>query len=188
MTSWQPGSPCYRSTGPGNHVDLSREGVSDDMLLAGFAASDPRLSMAFVRRFQRVVFGIAVGVVGDTGMAEHISQQAFKRARWCADAYDPRRSGVRTWLIRLTHNLAVDAVRIRRVAPAESAEMHRLHGSLAGLPAEQARAVVMAVVHGMTVGEIADIEEIPLGTAKSRIRAGMSKVHSALPAQCEDYE
>jgi len=62
----------------------------------------------------------------------------------------------------------------------------QLHRSLAGLPAEQARAVVMAVVHGMTAREIADVEEIPLGTAKSRIRAGMIKLHSVSPAQCED--
>ena len=176
------------------------------MLLAGFAAGDPQLAVAFVRRFQRVVFGIAVGVVGDAGMAEHISQQSFERARWCADAYDARRSGVRMWLIHITHNLTVDAVRIRRVAPADSDELHRLvatlapgparhalagvsstqlHRSLAGLPAEQARAVVMAVVHGMTAREIADVEEIPLGTAKSRIRAGMIKLPSVLPAQRE---
>jgi RNA polymerase sigma-70 factor (ECF subfamily) len=45
----------------------------------------------------------------------------------------------------------------------------------------------MAVVHGMTAREIADVEEVPIGTAKSRIRAGMTKLHSLLRPQDNDY-
>jgi RNA polymerase sigma factor (sigma-70 family) len=182
--------------------------MSDQLLLAGFGANDQQLAVAFVRRFQRAVFGIAFGMVGDPGMAEDIAQQAFEHAWRCADSYDVRRGAVRTWLMRITHNLAVDAVRIRRIVPVDSDELHRLvvtiapdperlalagqgwtrvRRSLAGLPAEQARAVVMAAVHGMTAHEIADIEEIPLGTAKSRIRAGMSKLHSLSRPQDDDY-
>jgi RNA polymerase sigma factor (sigma-70 family) len=192
-----------------SQVDLTCEGMSDDVLLAGFGAKDPRLTGAFVRRFQRVVFGIALGVVGDTEMAEEIAQQAFEHACRCADAYDVRCGPVRTWLMRITHNLAVDAGRIRRVVPVDSDRPRQLvaslapgpdqpapggqstiqlRRSLAGLPGGEARAVVMAAVHGMTAREIADIEGIPLGTARSRIRAGMTQLQSLLPANLDDHE
>jgi DNA-directed RNA polymerase specialized sigma24 family protein len=46
----------------------------------------------------------------------------------------------------------------------------------------------MAAVHGMTAREIADIEGIPLGTARSRIRAGMTQLQSLLPANLDDHE
>jgi len=180
--------------------------MSDDVLLAGFGV-DPRLGVAFVRRFQRVVFGIALGVVGDAGMAEYIAQQAFEHAWRCAESYDVRCGPVRTWLACITYDLAIDAARTRRIVPVDSDAPHRLVASvtpgpkrcalagestaqfgrtLAGLPAEQARAVVMAAVHGMTAVEIADVEEVPLATAKSRIRAGMANLHSLLPAQHDD--
>ena len=175
---------------------------SDDVLLAGLATGDPQLSLAFVRRFQRTVFGIALGLTRDPGLAEDIAQAAFERAWRSADSYDARRGSVRVWLARITHNLAVDAIRIRRPTPldltldltewnpylvssTESPEQRalasetssQLRDALAALPPEQARAVVMAAAHGMTAHEIADLEHIPLGTAKSRIRAAMTKLH-----------
>lgn len=55
-----------------------------------------------------------------------------------------------------------------------------LRRALAALPLEQARAVVLAAVHGYTAREIADQERIPLGTAKTRIRAAVGKLHAAL--------
>jgi RNA polymerase sigma-70 factor (ECF subfamily) len=176
--------------------------ISDDVLLAGLGVGDPQLSLAFVRRFQSTVFGVAVRIARETGLAEDIAQQVFERAWRSADTYDARRGSVRIWLIRITHNLAVDAVRIRRPAPVdltewdprldssiESPELHalaseistQLRDALATLPPEQARAVVMASVHGMTAQEIADTEDIPLGTAKYRIRAAMTKLHVVLP-------
>jgi RNA polymerase sigma factor (sigma-70 family) len=105
-------------------------------------------------------------------------------------------------LTRIVHNLAVDAVRVRRPTPLDPQELlplmaamtepldhqvlgretsTQLRSALATLPAEQARAVVMAAVHGLTTREIADAENIPVGTAKSRLRAGMAKLHAVLP-------
>lgn len=178
--------------------------VPDDMLLAGLAAGDQQAALAFVRRFQRIVYGVALAVVGESGLAEDIAQQAFERAWRHAGLYDPRRGSVRTWLTRIVHNLAVDAMRVRRPDPVDpqqllpliaaitdTPEQHALLGesagelraALAALPPEQARAVVMAAVHGLTAREIAEAERIPLGTAKSRIRAAMAKLHAALPAR-----
>lgn len=177
------------------------EPVPDDLLLAGFAIGDQRLALAFVRRFQRSVFGVALAVVGDSRLAEDIAQQAFERAWRHAGTFDPRRGSVRAWLTRIVHNLAVDAVRVRRPAPVDPQELipllaamtdgperralaeetsAELRTALATLPPEQARAVVMAAVHGLPAREIAELEGIPVGTAKSRIRAAVAKLHAVL--------
>ncbi|HKS50304.1 MAG TPA: sigma-70 family RNA polymerase sigma factor [Pseudonocardiaceae bacterium] len=182
--------------------------ISDDMLLAGLGTGDTQAAVAFVRRFQPMVFGVAVAVVGDHGLAEDIAQQAFERAWRHAALYDPRRGSVRTWLTRIVHNLAVDAARVHRPAPLDpqnlqpliaaitdtperrvlaSEASQQLRVALATLPPEQARAVVMAAVQGLSAREIADAEQVPVSTAKSRIRAAMAKLHAALPALRSDH-
>lgn len=182
--------------------------MSDDMLLAGLGAGDAPAAVAFVRRFQPMVFGVAVAVVGDYGLAEDIAQQAFERAWRHAGLYDPRRGSVRTWLTRIVHNLAVDAARVQRPAPVDPQDLPpliaaitnnperralaseaslQLRVALAALPPEQARAVIMAGVHGLSTREIADAEHVPVSTAKSRIRAAMAKLHAALPALRTDH-
>lgn len=183
--------------------------MSDDMLLAGLGAGDAQAARAFVRRFQSTVFGVALAVVGDRGLAEDIAQQAFERAWRHADLYDPRRGSVRTWLTRIVHNLAVDATRIRRPTPLDPQQLlplmtaiteapdpqalgnetsTQLRTALATLPPEQARAVVMATVHGLSAREIADTEHVPVGTAKSRIGAAIAKLHAVLPAPRADHD
>lgn len=185
------------------------ERLPDDLLLAGLGAGDPQAALAFVRRFQPVVFGVAVAVVRERGLAEDVAQQAFERAWRHAGLYDPRRGSVRTWLTRITHNLAIDAIRVNRPAPVDPSELPQLiaaltegpeHQALAGetagelrralaaLPPEQARAVVLAAMHGMTAQQIAELEAIPVGTAKSRIRAAMTKLHTALPTPRADHD
>lgn len=172
----------------------------DEMLLAGLGTGDAEAARAFVRRFQRTVFGVARAVLGDQGLAEDVAQQAFEHAWRHAELYDPRRGSVRAWLCRITHNLAVDTARVRRPAPVQSQDLQLLLGpasddpeahalateaagelrqTLASLPNHQARAVVMAAVHGLTAAQIAELERVPLGTAKARIRAAMSKLHAS---------
>jgi RNA polymerase sigma-70 factor (ECF subfamily) len=179
------------------------EAVSDDLLLAGLATGDPKLSVAFVRRFQRTVFGIAVAVLGDTRLAEDVAQQAFERAWRHAAQYDPRRGTVSAWLSGIAHNLAIDAVRARPPAPVDPADLEalldavtrgpegvalaaesatELRAAIAELPIAQARALVLAAFRGMTAREVAAAEDIPVGTAKTRIRAALLRLHAALEA------
>lgn len=171
------------------------------MLLAGLGTGDPGAAREFVRRFQRGVYGVALVVLRDQGLAEDIAQQAFEHAWRHAQLYDPRRGTVRAWLGRITHNLAVDMARARRTVPVGHHELSMLIGpvtdtpehralasetgqelrrALAGLPAGQARAAVMAAIYGMSAARIAELEQIPLGTAKSRIRAAMTSLHATL--------
>jgi len=176
----------------------------DDALLAGFGAGDGEAATAFIRRHQSRVFGLALAVVGDPVLAEDVSQEAFTRAWRHAGAYDPRRGSVPTWLLTITRNLAIDAVRLRRSAPVDPAtfatlvagpehspqaaaeradDAGRLRAALADLPENQRRALVLAAILGRTAQEVSDAEGIPLGTAKTRIRSAMTKMRVSLGAK-----
>jgi RNA polymerase sigma factor (sigma-70 family) len=160
------------------------------------ASGDPDAMAAFVRRFQARVYRLALSVVDDQGLAEEVAQDAFMRAWRHAASYDPGRARVVTWLLTITRNLSVDAIRLRRDYPIDPERLmvtlateayepwyeraDQLRAGLRALPADQARPVVLAVVYGLTAQEIADHEGIPLGTAKTRIRRGLARLRQAL--------
>ncbi|HEX5120250.1 MAG TPA: sigma-70 family RNA polymerase sigma factor [Pseudonocardiaceae bacterium] len=175
----------------------------------GLGTGDPEIAVAFVRRFQRTVFGVAVAVLGDPKLAEDVAQQTFERAWRHAQVYDSRRGSVRTWLTTIAHNLAIDVVRARKPVPVDPSELtdmlgairdtperramasedaRELRAELALLPKEQARAVVLAGIYGMTAKQIAELESIPLGTAKTRIRTAMEKLRGRLNVKRADHE
>ncbi len=180
---------------------IGEAGASDEALLAGMGVGDERAGVAFVRRYQRRVFGLALSMVGDPALAEDIAQEAFVRAGRHALVFDRRRASVGTWILTITRNLAVDALRLRRPVvtdPADSmwanlasggasledkAETSDLRGrisrSLAALPPEQSRALVLAAVYGYTAAEISQVEAVPLGTANTRVRRGLQKLRAS---------
>jgi RNA polymerase sigma-70 factor (ECF subfamily) len=176
-------------------------GTSDEALLAGLANGDREAAAAFVRRFQKRVYGLALGIVGDAGTAEDVAQEAFTRAWRRADGYDARRGRVLTWLLTITRSAAIDVVRLRRAQPMDPelltarlqlrqdgtngadrglAERELLRDALAELPAEQQRAIVLATYFGRTAGEIGQLEGVPLGTAKTRIRTALTRLRATL--------
>ncbi|GGU95586.1 RNA polymerase sigma factor [Streptomyces filipinensis] len=175
--------------------------LPDEALLSGLATGDPELAVIFVRRFQHRVFGVAMAVTRDQQLAEDVAQLTFERAWRHAQIYDSRRGSVATWLTTIAHNLAVDAVRARRTEPMASEDLDalldavtatpeqwaladeassQLRAAVARLPREQARALVMAGIYGLTAHQIAEREGIPLGTAKTRVRAAMAKLRTTL--------
>jgi RNA polymerase sigma-70 factor (ECF subfamily) len=183
--------------------------LPDEALLSGLSTGDREIAIAFVRRFQHRVFGVAMAVTRDPQLAEDIAQQTFERAWRHAQIYDPRRGSVTTWLTTIAHNLAVDAVRSRRTEPMAPEDLDsvigvvtetpeqwaladeassQLRAAVGRLPREQARALVMAGIYGMTAQQIAEAERIPLGTAKTRIRAAMAKLRTTLaPSKRGDH-
>jgi RNA polymerase sigma-70 factor (ECF subfamily) len=182
-------------------IGLPAERMEDATLLAGLAAGESSVGIAFVRRFQRRVYGVALAVVGDPVLAEDVAQQAFEKAWRRASSFDATRGSVTSWLTAITHNLAIDAVRRRKPTPVDPSDLVRLLGpgtdepesralrtestdelrrAIKTLPPDQTRAVVMAGIYGMTAQEISEAEGIPLGTAKTRIRSGMMKLRAVL--------
>jgi len=180
--------------------------VPDDALLAAVAIGDARAMAAFIRRYQARVYGLARSVVGDPVAAEDVAQEAFIRVWRHAGAYDARRGSGLSWLLVITRNLAIDAMRVRRPepiapdvvaglevevgtdsSPATSAERSddadRLRAALARLPVDQRRAVVLATIGGRSAREVSEAEDIPLGTAKTRIRAALTRMRDVLADQ-----
>jgi len=179
--------------------------ASDVALVSALSLGDETAATAFVRRFQGPVFGMAISITRDRALAEDVAQEAFLRAWRAAASYDQRRGSVLTWLLTITRNVAIDAIRARRSAPVEADQMElllstTLRGSnpdgtggrvealaavqrLSRLPIDQARAVVLAVIGGRTAAEVAEHEGIPLGTAKTRIRAGLLRMRLAMEAE-----
>ena len=97
----EPRSVCKSVQTMGTPADR----LPDETLLAGLGAGDADLAVAFVRRFQRLVFGVALTVLTDPGVAEDVAQQSFEQAWRHAQVYDSRRGSVRAWLTTITHNL-----------------------------------------------------------------------------------
>jgi RNA polymerase sigma-70 factor (ECF subfamily) len=177
-------------------------GPSDESLLAGMAHGDERAGLVFVRRYQARVFGLAFGMVADAALAEDIAQEALMRAWRHAPVYDPRRGAVSTWVLTIARNLTIDALRMRRAVPTDPDDLinlglvsneaspegaavsneaaRGLRLALARLGAEQRRALVLAYFYGMTAAEISQAESIPLGTAKTRIRSGLTRLRETM--------
>lgn len=184
--------------------------LPDDALLSSMAMGDEHAALIFVRRYQRRLYGLALGIVGDARLAEDVAQEAFVRVLSHATIFDPCRGSVATWVLTITRNLAIDALRVRRpvpiapddhhfftlvsAAPEPGEELHDpepsawIRQALAELPEPQRRAIVLAAVYGRTAAEIARAESIPLGTAKSRIRMGMAKLRNGMVAGEEEEQ
>lgn len=176
--------------------------LPDDALLAAVALDERDAAAVFVRRFQRRVYGLAITITGDASLADDIAQVTFERAWRHAASFDARRASVPTWLLTITRNLAIDAMRVRRAVPTDPSvlrdllppavgtdpqqaavaadQLGRLGVELDALPTEQRRAVLLATVAGRTANEIADLEHIPLGTAKTRIRTGLRRLRAVV--------
>lgn len=181
--------------------------VSDESLLAGLATGDPEAVAAFIRRFQRRVFGLALAIVGDAGVAEDVAQETFARAWRHAQAYDSRRGPVAAWLLSICRNLSIDTIRPQRAEPTDpdailalqipaagaepadaavaSDDAARLRAAITSLPEDQRRSLVLAAFYGRSAREISEAERIPLGTAKTRIRAAMLKLRAAMSMERE---
>ncbi len=182
--------------------------LADDALVAGLAVEDADAATAFVRRFQAKVYGLALAVTHDPALADDVAQEAFVRAWRSASTYDGVRGTVSAWLLTITRNAAIDAVRARRSVPADDDDLDRLlQATMAGgsmdvtgwtattnveagrvvdrlrtLPPDQGRAVILAVFAGCTAEEISRRDGIPLGTAKTRIRTGLRRLRSGASA------
>ncbi len=177
--------------------------ASDEALLAGIAIGDEVSARTFVRRYGRRVFGMTFTVLGDRHAAEDAAQETFVRVWRHAGGFDARRGAVAPWVLTIARHAAIDAARMRRAVsvdpdsiegllavPTErrstdevaedDLDVERVWSALSEVPVDQRRSVVLAAFYGRTAAEIADIESIPLGTAKTRIRTGLRRLRSLL--------
>lgn len=151
---------------------------------------------ALYDRYSAVVYSIALRVLGDTGAAEDILQDVFMQLWRNPSAFDASRGNLGAWLAVISRNRAIDALRKRRpehdleevvlsVEPdfASDADRSRIGQKvrtlLAAMPDGQRKALELAYFEGLSHTEIAAKTGEPLGTIKTRIRAGLLTLRKA---------
>jgi RNA polymerase sigma-70 factor (ECF subfamily) len=173
--------------------------VTDDQLLAEIARGDEDALAALYDRYGRPSYALAVRILRDPQLAQDAVQDAFLAVWRTAATFDARRGKASTWLLTLVHRRAVDVVRRedrRRAAPlddapvasgdstdetAELREQRRaVQAALTVLTPAEREAIELAYYGGLSQSEIAERLDVPLGTIKSRMFAGLAKLRDAL--------
>jgi RNA polymerase sigma-70 factor (ECF subfamily) len=191
-------------------VDVSA--LSDVDLISRVSDGDAKALEVLYDRYSRVVYSFALRIVGDPQIAEELLQEVFFRAWQQGKAFRESRGAFVTWLLSITHNMAIDEVRKRRRRP-QKADSEEPETVLAGvqdtsqdvegevwltslratieaammqLPSAQREAIEMAYFQGLTQREIAERLGEPLGTLKTRMRLGIQKLREQLGDQLGD--
>jgi RNA polymerase sigma-70 factor (ECF subfamily) len=168
----------------------------DLSLVSAIRSGDQNAMAALYDRYSYVVYAVALRVLGNTGAAEDIQQDVFLQLWRNPGAFDASRGNLGAWLAVITRNRAIDALRKRRpetdpedvvlsVVPDMAGEADRrrvaekVRGVLGAMPASQRSALEMAYFEGLTHTEIAAKTGEPLGTVKTRIRAGLIALRKA---------
>jgi len=148
------------------------------------------------------VHGLVLRVVRDRAQAEEVTQEAFLEVWRTASRYDAARGSALAWLMTLAHRKAVDRVRsaeastrrdltyhqsnqsvdhdVTADAAHASLEAHRVRTALGQLTATQREAIELAYFGGYTHTEVAVLLDLPLGTAKTRIRDGLIRLRDTI--------
>ncbi len=171
--------------------------LTDISLLQRIGAHDTSALAELYDRHCRLLFGLILRIVRDRAEAEEILQEVFVRVWTRAETYDVGLGGPLPWIVRVARHLAIDRLRARQsrgaidapgsVVGAEPAaniqsadgavltaeRQGALADALAGLPEEQRQLIEAAFFEGYTHSELARRFGLPLGTVKTRIRAGM---------------
>ena len=174
--------------------------TTDASLLGRMAQGDPQALAVFYARHARPVFSLALAMLGDQTRAGDLTHEVFLLV-WRSAGVSPPGAAARAWVLRLTRNLAIDALRRarRRLQEAppppdhvmhafptppdlvETAGCQALRDALAALPAVQREALLLAFFHGLSPHDIATRLQTPLGTIKTCLRLALQ----TLRTQCQ---
>lgn len=179
---------------------------ADEVLVSRVCDGDTAALEVLYSRYARVVYSFAVRIVSDGPTAEEILQEAFVRTWRQAESYRTVRGSFASWLLSITHNLAIDELRRRQRRPqrVDGTDVHEVMNGLVddaanveeateavllrervilamtALPEAQRMAIELAFYQSMSQREIAAYLDEPLGTIKTRLRLGMQKLKDAL--------
>lgn len=154
-------------------------------------------------RHADTAFSLAYRMCAQRALAEDVVQEAFLSLWRSRARYDRNRGSVRTWVLGIVHNRAIDALRRRAVRDrgivddeglqervespqrtdldvARREEAREIRDALDELPDEQSRVIELAYFGGMTHVQIASMLDMPVGTIKGRMRLGLAKMRMAL--------
>jgi RNA polymerase sigma-70 factor (ECF subfamily) len=197
-------STAMRTGGGGGQTFVIATDADDEALLARIRRGESEALGLLYDRHARVALAVAYRVLGEHGAAEDVVQEAFLAVWRRVDSFDSSRGTVRSWLLTIVRNGAVDRRRGRHArvlqdaalddvafrlatsgeetfeAVATSVEAERVRDALSLLPPDQREAIELAYFGGLTHHEIAERTGAPLGTVKGRMRLGLHKLRAAL--------
>jgi RNA polymerase sigma-70 factor, ECF subfamily len=165
-------------------------------LLSAIRSGEENAMALLYDRYSPIVYSVALRVLADTGAAEDVVQEVFLKLWRNPGLFDSSRGNLGAWLAVIARNRAIDALRKRHpetdisdvvvsVEPDMAGEAQRaratekVRGTLSAMPAAQRSALEMAYFEGLTHAEIAAKTGEPLGTIKTRIRAGLLALRKA---------
>jgi RNA polymerase sigma-70 factor (ECF subfamily) len=175
---------------------------TDGDLIRRIARRDANAFETLYRRYARPVFGLALRRLGDRMRAEDAVQEAFAAVWRSARTYKPERGAGAPWLYAVARNAIVDRSRSRSEPPGEAPDTPatepgpeertetayvswRVHRALEDLPQKELDVIELAYYGGLSQSEVADFLGIPLGTVKTRTRAGLGRLADLLEGEFE---
>ncbi len=174
---------------PGDDAELDAE------LVAAMARGDRKALAELYERHSGLLLGLAMRIVRERREAEDLLHDVFLEAWRSAKDFDPKRGRVRTWLAIRMRSRALDHQKSARVSrnagdagldgivddTARTSPDHaRVRSALADLGAEQRKVLELAYFEGLSCSEIAKRIDIPVGTVKSRMAAGLDRLRGQL--------
>ena len=195
MASEAPGTRAHQATAPTAEAD-------DAVLIEAVAAGDRDGLGRLYRRHAPALMAVGLRVLRTRREAEDVLHDVFLEVWRQAHDFDPRRGSVRTWMLMRMRSRALDRVKSagyarvssldaepRQVAsragdddPAAAVDHARLRRALGTLPAEQRAVLELGYFEGLSSQEMADRLAVPVGTVKSRVKAGLDKLRGELAA------
>jgi RNA polymerase sigma-70 factor (ECF subfamily) len=185
-------------------ADTANEGPrpTDGDLIRRVARRDANAFEMLYRRYARPVFGLALRRLGDRMRAEDAVQEAFAAVWRSAKTYKPERGAGAPWLYAVARNAIVDRSRSRAEPPGEAPDTPanepgpeerteaayvswRVHRALEDLPQKERDVIELAYYGGLSQSEVADFLGIPLGTVKTRTRAGLGRLADLLEGELQ---
>jgi RNA polymerase sigma-70 factor (ECF subfamily) len=180
----------------------ARDETSDAPMMRAFARGEAGAAEELYDRYAPRIYGLGMVMLGNDASAQDLVQDTFVKLLRNADRYDPARGKLDTWVLLVARSLAIDGIR-RRVLDVRTAEAsppnremstdstpeeiaetmdmaERAKRAMTVLSDGQRAALELAYFGGKTSAEVAELEGIPLGTAKTRIRTALLRLREAL--------
>ncbi len=170
---------------------------SDDIeLMKRITTRDQQALLTLYEQYGKAVYSLAYRILGSAALAEEVTQDTFLKVWGQTTRWDSEKGKLKNWVLTIAQFTAIDRLRQEKRQPAVTPnsiedtdetllaakndvlwqEGSVLRMLVAELPPEQAALIDLAFFQGLSHSQIADTTQIPLGTVKTRLRAGLHRL------------
>jgi RNA polymerase sigma-70 factor (ECF subfamily) len=179
--------------------------LADEDLISLVGDGDAQAFALLYDRHSRAAYSLAYRMMSGRQAAEDLAQDAFLKVWRATTSYWAERGSVRTWILSIVHNQGIDQLRSQatrrrtqdkveasalKYEPSEAfsetwrnSQRDQAREALNSLPQEQLKILELAYFSGYTHVEIAELQDLPLGTVKGRMRLGLKKLRDHFEAR-----